>query len=130
MSQTPAAHACQCQTNGSRSPTPTQAAFVKVPRVIGPRPLRSQHVPRRGPILAAPKAVHPLPTWLTHFEDYEDELLAEFCPPSKISSPRNPGFPVAIVVGLHTGRMFSPGHNPAFEVCRFPPGLPQYRYWV
>ena len=34
---------------------------------------------------------NPLPTWLTHFEDYEgdSELVAGFCPPSTISSPLN-----------------------------------------
>ena len=31
--------------------------------------------------------MHPLPTWLTHFEDYEDELAAKFCPPSEESTP-------------------------------------------
>ena len=34
---------------------------------------------------------NPVPTWLTHFEDYEgdSELVAGFCPPSTISSPQN-----------------------------------------
>jgi hypothetical protein len=36
--------------------------------------------------------VHPLPTWLTHFEDYEEELLTEFCPPSENSSPSTSTF--------------------------------------
>ena len=31
--------------------------------------------------------MHPLPTWLTRFENYEDGLAAEFCPPSEESTP-------------------------------------------
>ena len=46
-----------------------------------------------------PKAVHPLPTWLTHFEDHEEELLAEFCPPSTST------FPVTARVELHSDRV-------------------------
>lgn len=43
--------------------------------------------------MATPKAVYPLPTWLTHFEDYEEELLAKFCPLSEGSSPSTSTFP-------------------------------------
>ena len=32
--------------------------------------------------MAVPKPVYPLPTWLIRFEDYEEEFLAEFCPPT------------------------------------------------
>ena len=41
---------------------------------------------RREPILAVPKAVHPLPEWLNHFED-DEEKLSQFRPPSEGSSP-------------------------------------------
>ena len=56
---------------------------------MGPRPPRFQRVssPRREPPLATPKAVDPLPTWITRFEVYEDELVAEFCHPSEESTP-------------------------------------------
>ena len=60
-----------------------------MPRVVGPRPPRFQRgsFARREPPLATPKAMYSLPTWLTRFEDYEDELVAEFCPPSGESTP-------------------------------------------
>ena len=67
------------------------------------------------PTPTAPKSMHPLPMWLTHFEDYEDELLPEFCPPSAISSPQNSNFPAPIMAKRHSGRMSTSGHNLAFE---------------
>ena len=54
-----------------------------------------------------PKAVHPLPTWLTNFEDHEKELLAEFCPPSEgseDSSPSTSTFPAMARVEFHSDR--------------------------
>ena len=53
-----------------------------MPQVVGLQPPRFQcgSFPRCELPLATPKAVHPLLTWLTCFEDYEDELVAEFCP--------------------------------------------------
>ena len=49
--------------------------------------------------MAVPKPTYPLPTWLTHFVDYEDELLAEFCPTSEDSSPLTPTSPATVIVG-------------------------------
>ena len=48
----------------------------------------------------APKALHPLPTWLTHFEGHKGELLSEFCPPSTIFTLLNSGFPATIRMKL------------------------------
>ena len=60
-----------------------------VPRVAGPRPLRSQRVPhaKREPALAAPKAVYLLLMRLTNFEVYEDESPTEFFPPPRTFPP-------------------------------------------
>ena len=60
-----------------------------MPRVVGPRPFQPQQgsFARREPTLASPRATYPLPTWLTHFEDHEDELLAEFRPLLEDSPP-------------------------------------------
>ncbi|KAF9646168.1 hypothetical protein BDM02DRAFT_278170 [Thelephora ganbajun] len=90
----PVAHVHQSTVDRSRNPT--------VSRVVGPRPLRSQRgfFARREPTLAVPKAVYPPPTWLTHFEDYEDELLAEFCPPSEDSIPSTSSSPAMVGVEL------------------------------
>ena len=84
-----------------QSPIPIKATPARTSRVVGPRPFRSQRIfhARREPTLAVPKPAYPLPTWLTHFEDYEQELLAEFCPPSEDSSPLTPIFPPVVGVG-------------------------------
>ena len=71
-----------------------------MPRVVGPRPFQRASHTRRELILAVPKAVHPLPTWLTHFEDYEEEFLAKFCPP-EASSPSTSTFPAMAGVECH-----------------------------
>jgi hypothetical protein len=72
----------------SRVPVQTKATPTRVPRVVGPRPPRYQRgsCARHEPPLVIPKAGYPLPTWLTRFEDHEDKLLAEFCPPSEGST--------------------------------------------
>lgn len=102
--QIPAAHIHNSSLGRfhSSSPVPIRTALAKPSRVAGPRPLRSQRAPRarREPILATPKPVYPLPMWLTHFEDYEQELLAHFCPPSQNSSPSSSTFPATITVRL------------------------------
>ena len=69
-------------------PIPTKTISTTVPRAIRPQHPRFQRgfFAQRKPTLAAPKAVRPLPTWLTHFEDYENELLAEFCPSEDFTS--------------------------------------------
>lgn len=71
-------------------PITTRATSTRIPRVVGPRPPRAQSgfSARRGPILATPKPLYHLPTWFTHFEDYEDEFIAKFCP-----SPESPSQP-------------------------------------
>jgi hypothetical protein len=51
-------------------------------------------------VLCVPKqTLIPLPTWLTHFEDYEEELLTEFCPPSENSSPSTSTFHTMVNLG-------------------------------
>jgi hypothetical protein len=72
------------------NPIQTKAASytrARVPRVVGPRPppLQSGTPARQEPVLASPKAVYCLPKWMTNFKDYEEELIAEFCPPSESS---------------------------------------------
>jgi len=90
MSQVPPAQACQFPAGQSKIPVPTKTTPATIPRVAGPRPFPSPHAfhARKEPLLAVPRAVHPLPTWLTHFEDHEEEILAEFCPPSASSFTR------------------------------------------
>ena len=95
VNQIPVAHTHRSPVDRSRIPIPIKATLDTVPRVAGPRPCRSKPPfrARREPTLAVPKPVHPLPTWLTHFEAYENEFLTEFCPPSKDSSPSTSSFP-------------------------------------
>ena len=96
--QIQATHVHHSSPGRSRSPSPIPIKTIpaRASRVAGPRPLRFQCAPRarREPTLAVPKPVYPLPMWLTHFEDYEQELLANFCPPSEDSSPSTSTFPV------------------------------------
>ena len=105
VSQVPATH--RLPSGQSRIPVPIKATPTTVSRVVGPRPFRSQHAFHAGrePPLAVPKAVYPLPTWLTHFEDYEEELLTEFCPPSKDSSLSTSNFPLMVGVEPHPDRV-------------------------
>lgn len=107
MSQIPAAHARQSPAGQPQIPIAVKATRPTVPRVVGPRPLRSQRVfhAKREPALAVPKAMYPLPTWLTHFEDYEQEVLAEFCSPSEDSSPSTSTVPAMVGVELCTDRV-------------------------
>ena len=101
VNQIPAAHVQHSPVDRSRIPKPIKATpTTRVPRVVGPRPCRSQRPfrARRESTMAVPKAVHPLPTWVTHFEVYENEFLAEFCPPSKDSSPSTSSFPAVVGV--------------------------------
>ena len=95
VNQIQAAHTHRSPVDRSRVPIPIKTTLDTVPRVAGPRPRRSKPPSRarREPTLAVPKPVHPLPTWLTHFEVYENEFIAEFCPPSKDSSPSTSSFP-------------------------------------
>jgi len=55
--------------------------------------------------LAVPKTVHPLPTRLTDFEDYEEELLAKFCPLSEGFSPSTSTFFTTTGVEHHSDRV-------------------------
>ena len=97
--QNPAAHVRNSSLGRSRgpSPIPIRTAPTKTSRVAGPRPPRLQRVPhaRREATLAVPKPVYPLPMWLTHFEDYEQDLLADFD-----SSPLASTFPAMVRVRL------------------------------
>ena len=92
VSQIPVAHVHQSPAGRSQVPIPIKATPAAVLWVVGLRPFQRASHTRREPTLAVPKAVHPLPTWLTHFEDYE-ELLTKFCP-SEASSPSTSTFPV------------------------------------
>ena len=69
-------------------PASTKAILATVPRIVGSRPPRFQHASYTGkePNLAVLRVVHPLPTWLTRFEDYE-ELLSEFRPSTTYYPP-------------------------------------------
>ena len=106
----PPDYAYQHFASQTRVPAPTKATLVAVPRVVGPRPPQSQCAicARREPALAAPKAVHPLPTWLTRFEDYEEELLSEFCPSSVTRYPRNSTLPATVRVEPSFDRALEP----------------------
>ena len=87
-------------------PAPTKAILAPVPQIIGSRPPQFQHAAHTGreSTLAAPKAVHPLPTWLTRFEVYEEELISEFCPSSTTDCP--PALTIAgkVELGPHSDR--------------------------
>ena len=92
------------------APAPTKATLAAVPRVVGPRPppFQSASCARKEPTVAAPKAVHPPPTWLTRFEDYEEELLAEFRPSSMTQYPRNSTLPATVRVEPDSSRALEP----------------------
>jgi len=102
VSRIPATRVPRSPVGRLQTPTPIKATSKKVQRVVGPRPLRVQHAPhvRREPTIVVPKPAYPLPTWLTHFEDHEEELLAEFCPPSGDSSPSTATFPAIVRIEL------------------------------
>ena len=70
---------------------------------------------------------NPLPTWLTHFEDYEDDSERILSSLDDLLAPEFQ-FPPPIMVDRHSGRMSASGHNPAFDVCALPPWLSHYRY--
>ena len=96
VDQAPAAYAHR------HIPIATKATSTRVPRVVGPRPLRSRNgsPARREPVLATPKPTYHLPVWLTNFKDYEEELLAEFCPPLDNSASSTP--PSSIMSGAES----------------------------
>ena len=102
--QVPAAHVLHPSPGRSRSPSPLpiRTTHARALQVAGPRPTGFERSLRtkREATLAVPKPVYPLPMWLTHFEDYEQELLADFCPPSQDSSPSTSTFPLMIRVRL------------------------------
>ena len=56
----------------------------------------------------------PLSTWLIRFEDYDDEPLAELCPP-----PLNFGFPATVRMGPHSKRMSTSRRSPTVGVGGF-----------
>jgi hypothetical protein len=120
MSHIPAARVHHPTVGQSRSPIPIQATPTTTSRVFGPRPFRflhAFHAKREPPTLAVPKPVYPLPTWLTHFEGCEEELLTEFCPPPKDPSPSTSPFRTMVRVELPSERL--PEHLPLSITPRF-----------
>ena len=88
-------------------------------RVLGACPMLGEFT------LAVPKAMHLHPIWLTHFENYEDELLAEPCPLPTISSLLNSGFSAISMAKPHPGCIPTSGNSSAFEVYTQPTPIPK-----